>query len=213
MRLARLSPKAWLACLLALALWAGGAAAHKVNVFAYAEGDKVYTQAYFNDGRPAVGSTIEVYDSSGKLLLKGTTNDEGDFAFPVPTGKGDLRIVLVASMGHKNEYLLPASELPQAPGRAEPTPPRPEAQRVGGRQATPAAEAVPGPAGTAVPVGEERLRAVVGEELDARLVPLARMVARQSEKSVGVSEIAAGIGYIFGLAGVAAYFASRRKLR
>ena len=45
-----------LACLL-LSLWAGPALAHKVNVFAYAEGDKVHTQSYFNDGSPAVGST------------------------------------------------------------------------------------------------------------------------------------------------------------
>ncbi|GAG37023.1 unnamed protein product, partial [marine sediment metagenome] len=34
--------------------------AHKVNVFAYIEGGKIYTESYFNDGKKCINSEIEV---------------------------------------------------------------------------------------------------------------------------------------------------------
>ncbi len=85
--------------------------AHKVNVFAYVESDIVYTESYFPDGRAVVDGTIEVLNSSGKKLLEGKTDKEGHFSFPVPENKEDLTIVINASMGHKNSYLLKKSEM------------------------------------------------------------------------------------------------------
>jgi nickel transport protein len=202
-------------CLL-LALWSQAAWAHKVNVFAYAEGDKVHTQSYFNDGSPAVSSTIEVYDASGKKLLEGRTDKAGEFAFTPPV-RADLLIVLIASMGHKGEFTLKAADLPAAPGKAMDK--KPEAAKAAPQAgpAKPAAKAAP-PAAASPKVAaqggldEARLRAIINESLDARLAPLARMIARQSEQEhISVSEVVGGIGYIFGLAGVAAWFASRRK--
>jgi len=38
-----------------LLLFSGTALAHKVNLFAYAEAGKVYTESYFPDGRPVEG--------------------------------------------------------------------------------------------------------------------------------------------------------------
>lgn len=222
MRPARLLASLAAACLL-LALTAAAAQAHKVNIFAYAEAGKVHTQSYFNDGRPALGSTVEVYGPSGKLLASGTTDDAGEFSFPVPAERGDLKIVLVASMGHKAEYVMPASELPQAAASkapaaktaaAKPQPAAPaketapaKTSQVGATCPVPAVAAVSGPG-----LGEERLRAIVGQEVDARLAPLMKMLARQQEEERDTFlKVVAGIGYIFGLAGVAAYFASRRS--
>ena len=37
--------------------------AHKVNVFAYVEGEKIYTESYFNDGKKCIDSKIEVFDN------------------------------------------------------------------------------------------------------------------------------------------------------
>jgi nickel transport protein len=211
------------ACLL-LAVWSQAAWAHKVNVFAYAEGDKVYTQSYFNDGSPAVGSTIEVYDASGQKLLEGQTNAAGEFVFTPPV-RTDLKIVLVASMGHKNEFVLPASDLPAAPGKAmgkkaEATKaaPQPGADKSAPKVAVPREAAAAGVAPAVAPAAggldEERLRAIINESLDARLAPLTRMIARQSEQEhMSMSEIVGGIGYIFGLAGLYALIASRRRGR
>ena len=48
--------------------------AHKVNVFAYVEDGKIYTESYFNDGKKCVDSKIEVFDNHGKKLLEGLTD-------------------------------------------------------------------------------------------------------------------------------------------
>lgn len=85
--------------------------AHKVNIFAYVEGDTVYTESYFPDGRKVEGGLIEVYDSQGNKLLDGKTNKQGQFNFKPPK-KDDLKIVINASMGHKSSYTLTENELP-----------------------------------------------------------------------------------------------------
>jgi len=90
--------------------WVGAALAHKVNIFAYVEGDTVYTESYFPDGQKVEGGKIEVYDSQGNKLLEGKTDSEGQFSFKVPK-RDDLKIVLIATMGHKNSFLLKKEEL------------------------------------------------------------------------------------------------------
>ena len=79
--------------------------AHKVHVFAWVEGDKVYTESYFSDGNKAAHSRIEVFDSYGKLLLAGKTDGAGKFSFKLPASPA-LRIVLNASEGHTAEFNL-----------------------------------------------------------------------------------------------------------
>jgi nickel transport protein len=98
------------------------ALAHKVNIFAYVEGGVVYCEGYFPDGRKVSDGKVEVYDSQGNKLLEGTTDKEGMFSFRAPK-PDDLKIVLIASMGHKNSYTLSADEFSDvAATSAEPTP-------------------------------------------------------------------------------------------
>lgn len=84
--------------------------AHKVNLFAYAEGDKVYTESYFADGQKVVGGQVEVLDEAGNKLLEGKTDDKGLFAFPLEK-KQTLTIIVNAGMGHKNSYVLKREEM------------------------------------------------------------------------------------------------------
>jgi len=88
-----------------LLLGSGTALAHKVNLFAYAEGGKIYTESYFPDGRPVEGGKVLVNDSQDKLLLEGVTDKEGLFNFDIPK-VDDLNIVIEATMGHKNSFTL-----------------------------------------------------------------------------------------------------------
>jgi nickel transport protein len=53
---------------------------------------------------------------------------------------------------------------------------------------------------------------VVNAALDAKLAPIKRAVLEQSEAGPGMREIVGGIGWIFGLVGIAAYFKSRSRV-
>lgn len=84
--------------------------AHKVNIFAYAEGDKVYTESYFANGQKVNSGEIEVVDAAGNRLLTGTTDANGLFVFPLAK-KQTLTITVNAGMGHKNSYVLQREEM------------------------------------------------------------------------------------------------------
>ena len=88
----------------------GTALAHKVNLFAYAEGGTVFTESYFPDGRAVEGGTVLVYDSKANLILEGVTDTEGLFNFEIPK-IDDLKIVIDAAMGHKNSFTLKKAEV------------------------------------------------------------------------------------------------------
>jgi nickel transport protein len=180
------------------------ALAHKVYLYAWVEGDTVYTESYFGSNRKVQGGLIEIFDLSGKKLLEGLTNEKGEFAFKAPQ-KTDLRIVVEASMGHKNEYVLKADELwGNEGGTAEQT----KAQ--GGL--APSKEEAEGASLTAEAVELAQIQAIVEKALDSRLKPIIRELAKiRKEKGPGLTEIIGGIGYIFGLMGVVLYFWSRKS--
>lgn len=98
------------AFLLVSMLLCGVALAHKVNLFAYVEAGKIYTESYFPDGRAVEGGKVRVYDSGDTLLLEGTTDKEGLFSFAIPK-VDDLTIVIDATMGHKNSFKLKKAEV------------------------------------------------------------------------------------------------------
>jgi nickel transport protein len=171
--------------------------AHKVNIFAYVEGDMVHTESYFPDGRKVEGAVIEVYDSQGNKLLEGKTNKEGLFDFKIPK-KDDLKIVLIASMGHRNSYTLSASEMAEAGEPQEAQLEEPEEVR---EQTT-----------TAVAqLDLDQIKRIIDASLDEKLKPIVRQLAKAEQRGVSFTEVMGGIGYIFGIMGLIMYFSSRRK--
>jgi nickel transport protein len=97
---------AFLLCL----LLANSALAHKVNLFAYVEGGIIYTESYFPDGRPVTEGRVELHDASEQLLVSGTTDDQGLYDCKIPKVT-DLTIHIIASMGHRNSFLLNKAEI------------------------------------------------------------------------------------------------------
>jgi hypothetical protein len=84
--------------------------AHRVNVFAWVEGDTIYVESKFSGGKKVKTGKIIVTDSQGTELVKGTTNDQGEFSFKIPK-KTDLKIVLLAGAGHRAQWTIPATEI------------------------------------------------------------------------------------------------------
>ena len=83
--------------------------AHKVYLFAWTEGDRIYTESYLSGNKKIKDGIIRVFDNEGNELLNGKTDENGEFSFQIPQIT-DLRIVLEASMGHGAEYLFEKSE-------------------------------------------------------------------------------------------------------
>lgn len=184
--------------------------AHRVNVFAWVEGDTVHVQSKFSGGRKVKDGKIDVLDPQGIALLSGLTNDQGEFSFVVPQ-QTDLRILLSAGQGHQGEWTLRAAELGAGPsknalqtGAEKDMPSEPKGQ---GLQTVPDAPiAVQDNALTS-----KELEAALETVLDRKLKPIAGMLADIRQSGPTVKDIFAGIGYILGLVGVGAYVHSRKK--
>ena len=173
--------------------------AHKVNIFAYVEGGKIYTESYFNDGKKSIDSKIETFDNQGNKLLEGLTDEEGMFSFEIPSEEvieGDLKVVLTASMGHRAEYIIPVNEL-------------------GGGVAGLTQEKSEEPIPTVFPqissFDLKEIQSLIENTLDEKLKPIMREIKKSQEDRISPTEIIGGIGYIIGIFGMIAYFLSRKK--
>ncbi|MBW1980317.1 MAG: hypothetical protein JRJ12_03790 [Deltaproteobacteria bacterium] len=182
------------------------ALAHKVNVFAWVEGDTVQVEGYFSGGKKVRQGLVEVFDPAGKKLLEGRTNDQGEFSFKVPQ-KSDLKIVLTASMGHKNDFTIPESELEGTAAVVDSH----SGQQEQKKQAAPAAAAADTATAVASNVSAEQLQTIMEKVLDRKLAPLFRRLGEEQAAGPGLSKIIAGIGYIIGIMGLAMFWFSKKK--
>lgn len=199
----------WIGSLLTFILiTAATVTAHNVTIFAWVEGEIVYTESKFSGGRKAKDAPIEVYDASGAKLLSGRTDENGEFSFKLPK-KEELKIVLAAGMGHGNEWVLTAEDIAEA--QSESSASASESEPVAPANAVTAPDPLP----TAeINVVEPDLQATLEKTLDKKLAPilkkLSHLEAKQTE-GPGITEIIGGIGYIIGLMGLAAFIHFKRK--
>ena len=187
----------------------GTALAHRVNVFAFVQGGEIVVESWYSKSKKVRHGNIEVQNAqSGETLLTGMTDEQGLWRFPIPeqarsSGAG-LRILLQAGEGHQNEWTVQASEFLDTPRPAESLP---AAQPGGAAAASSRTDEALLPALTRSDVEE-----VVAAVLDAKLAPIKRELLEQNQGGPGMREIFGGIGWIFGLVGVAAYFKSRPRV-
>jgi nickel transport protein len=189
---------------------ASPALAHRVLVYAVAEGDTIHTESKFVGSGPVQKGDVKVQDQKdGKVLLTGTTDEKGKLSFKVPpeavSGRSDLLIIVGASLGHQGEWLLKAdSYLPRA-----------------GIKATGAPESHAGAAspasGTGTPgakigtVDKQALEEAMNTVMERQLAPIKEMLADLTVRRRTFPEIIGGLGYIVGIFGVVAYFMSKKQ--
>lgn len=171
--------------------------AHKVYIYAWVEGDMVFTESYFGSKKKVNGGLITVFGHSGEQLVEGHTNEKGEFAFRSPK-KTDLRIVVEAGMGHRNEFILEAHDFSETVVDTEGT-----VNTVNKKNHN---------VSSSLPAEAEQIRVIVEKALDSRLKPIIRELARsKKEKGPGLTEIVGGIGYIFGLMGILMFCRTKKK--
>ncbi len=186
--------------------------AHKITVFAYVEGGIVHTETYFSDGTRAKHAQVFVYElKDNKLLLQGKTNRKGEFDFKPPL-VSDLKIVVVAEMGHRAETVVKAVDLKQGGVSQAPSSSKNAVQT--GRSSIfvtmPHKESVVQTSSPAN-IDESRLRQIISEEVEKGLKPILEQMVKINESLSRPSfiEIAGGIGYILGFFGLWAIWRKR----
>jgi len=196
------------------------AQAHKVIVFAWVEGNTIFTEGKFSGGKKALHSQVLVFDREGQQLLEGKTDKKGAFSFRVPK-LTDLRIVLNAGAGHRAEWMIPESEIREAitasgTERAEgPSQPRSsglskeEIREAIAASETRRAEGPSQPRSSGL--SKEEIRELIDDSLDRKLRPIVRLIAESHDTGPSVTEVLGGIGYILGLMGVALYVKTRQR--
>lgn len=187
---------------------AAPALAHRVNIFAYVEGEDVVVECSFSRSNPVRKGRIEVRDDSGQILVTGQTDQAGHFRFPVPpqavqSGSG-LTVRVLAGEGHQNEWIVDNSELTQGAMPAS-APDSPDPQ-----PGSAVAQAEPTAAQPTTGLTRAEMEDVINAALDAKLAPIKRAVLEKS--GPGMTEIIGGIGWILGLVGLAAYFKGRPRV-
>jgi nickel transport protein len=195
------------------------AQAHKVNVFAYVEGDRVVVEAYFSANVKARDCLVTVLDEKGKKLHEGKTDQNGTYSFKLAdlSALSDgLKIALDVGEGHKAEYTLSASDLPSSSKKDEPAKEQPQKNEPPKNQSLNSPQ-TPVTGSTQV-VDQAALTAALDTVLDKKLEPIVRMLGKQEkllleEKYGGpkLHDIIGGIGWIMGLAGLTAFFLGRKQ--
>lgn len=172
---------------------ASPASAHKINVFAFHEGERVTGEVYFSDGVPAKGCPVRLLSADDEVLQECRTDDIGGFSLSLPREekRETVKVVVEDGMGHRTETTLRFSS---------------------GEKAITASESeAAGTAQSNLPAGE--LEALMREVVRREVSPLREEVVRLNEKMShpGFSEIVGGVGYIVGLVGIILWKGNRKK--
>lgn len=193
-----------LAAFILLLCFSGTSYAHRVNVFAYVDGDAIQIECSFSKSQKVRNGKLTLTDmATGATLLEATTDEQGVFRFRpasefLQTGHG-LNILLNAGEGHQDDWQISAEELKAL---------SPADQVVSMQQAPLSSAENTAVLNSALTAAE--LEALVGRVVDAKLAPVRQALARQEDNGPELKDIIGGIGWILGLLGIAMYMKYRR---
>jgi nickel transport protein len=170
-----------------LLLGVAPAFAHKIKLFATAEGMSVAGYAYFSGGTRAQGADIAAHVGE-RQVFNGKTDDQGGFRFTA-TESADHRLTVDSGDGHIAGFTIKAEELGKAAEAA----------------AAPVTETA------AETVNDDgRLAALIEQAVARQIRPLREQLDAYQE-SARLRDALGGLGFIIGLGGLAYGLDQRRK--
>lgn len=187
------------------AVTASPALAHKLKVFATANGALVEGYVYLGGGTRPAGVPVTV-TVEGTPVVHLTTGDEGTFRFTA-TVRTDHTITATID-GHRGHWTVRGDELPTSlptPGATSKAPP---ANTTAAPQPTAPPETTPG---TEAPLTDDAALEALIEQAVARQVGPLRAEMQSWREDVRWRDAAGGLGWILGLAGLAAWVSALRK--
>ena len=172
-------------CLVSMSL---PALAHRVIVFAYREGGRVFVESKFKGGNPVQAGAVTAYGANGEKLHEGVTDASGGFVFDAP-GQGELRAEVYAGEGHQGEWTVAATDPASIPA--------------------PTAEAAEPSGGAALSRAD--LARMIEDAVEVKVAPLRRMLIDLTEKDTDWRDVLGGLGWIAGFVGIIAWFKAKRS--
>jgi nickel transport protein len=204
----------------AIVAWLGsvvGAEAHKLKAFATVEGATIDGYAYFTPGGRAQEADVTVTGPGNVQVLKTGVDTQGNFHF-VAKQRVDYTITVDGGDAHIANYVIHASDLPDSlplpqDGAILPldvaAAATPAATDVGAAHEDSSA-VVGAPPAVGAGVDQAALKAMIQESVAHEVNPLREQLDAFQE-AVTWHDVLGGIGYIFGLCGVAYGFANRKR--
>ncbi|MGD1038434.1 MAG: carboxypeptidase regulatory-like domain-containing protein [Roseiarcus sp.] len=208
--------RVWPWLIVAAIAWLASSApaeAHKLKAFATVEGTTISGYAYFTPGGRAQQADVTITGPGGVEVLKTGVDTQGNFHF-VAKQRVDYTITVDGGDAHIANYVIHAADLPEtlpAPEGGKLLPldaPVPTAADAPPAAAETPADAAPSAASPAVDPAE--LRAMIQQSVAHEVNPLREQLDAFQEQ-VTWHDVLGGIGYIFGLCGVAYGFANGRR--
>lgn len=175
--------------------------AHRIRVFAYAEGNRVFVEAAYGGGENASGARVDVTDESGTTVGQGFIDGEGGFSFTAKS-PGEYRVAVTDGKGHSGSFVLEkgAFHVHQGDTGQKVSPAVHDSHHESGMKD--AESKVGGPS------GQKGFEAI----LDRKMGPI-RQELKEIRRIVDrplYREVVGGVGYIVGLLGLVFFFFGRK---
>lgn len=189
--------------------------AHKVKIFASAEGSQITGYVYYTGGGAPKQALILVQDQDGNELGELHTDENGEFSFSADARQDHLFILELAD-GHRASFTVKAEELPGSLEGTKSAISQPRDADDTGERGNEKTSGTDEPVASVqeqvtLQVSAEQLENLIEEAVSKQIRPLREQLDRYEEK-VRLHDILGGIGYIAGLMGLG-YFLSSRKAR
>jgi nickel transport protein len=189
---------------LALALTLAAATpahAHKLKVFATADGAAIEGRVYFVGGAAAPGVAVAIEVPPGTSIAAMATDGDGRFRFQA-SSRTDHLIVADTGDGHAARFTIAATELPVSLSAPAAVAGPPSSRGFSGRADAHIADPEVPPASVLVDM--------LADAVSSQVRPL-REQLNDYEDQVRLRDIIGGIGYIFGLAGTVLWLRAARR--
>lgn len=175
--------------------------AHRLRVFAAADGSAISGSAYLSGGGAPRNAVVRVTGPNGEALGQTVTDDRGRFSF-TPSRRCHHTFTIDTGDGHAATFTVPADALPAALPPLAPSSGPTTTTRPAASAAPRAADSPPSPSSDAADAH------AISHELRALREQIDRL-----ESSIRLHDVLGGIGYILGLTGLSFYFLAARKTR
>jgi len=169
-------------------LFTQDAFAHKVKIFATAEGNMVTGTVYFPGGGKAQNVIVSVLDAKDNHLGQTVTDDIGKFAYTIQHNCGHIFLVDTGD-GHRARFIIEREELSG------------DMSELGNLCTKDSCAAV---------LSEQPLTEEIISKIVSRQVRPLREQLEQYEETIRMRDIIGGIGYIVGIMGLLALFLKKK---